>query len=311
MLEVYKESQSLAYTLIKNSIINNKLSHAYLVDIKDCVDGYDFIMAFVKTIICNDFVGNNSINIDDLCRRIDEGNYLELKIIEPDSLWIKKEQLLELQGQFSKSAVEGNTRVYVIKEAEKMNMHAANSILKFLEEPVDNIVAILVTNNIGKMLSTIVSRCQLITLNNSRGSNDNLLKNLIDACFCNDSNVSAYDLDIIEFVVSFIDYYETYGNDVILYSKNIWHSKFCDRDKFILGVDLIINFYYDVLKWKCGKKICFFVDNVDLVERVSQINELSVICKKINVLINIRDLVKYNLNLNLLFDRMILELGGE
>ena len=55
-------------------------------------------------------------------------------------------------------------RIYILKEADKLNESAANTILKFLEEPSDDIVAILVTTNRYKMLETILSRCQGLSI---------------------------------------------------------------------------------------------------------------------------------------------------
>ena len=63
-------------------------------------------------------------------------------------------------------------RVYIINHAESMNEYAANSLLKFLEEPAPNIVAILLADNQYQILDTIVSRCQVISLINSH-SKDN------------------------------------------------------------------------------------------------------------------------------------------
>ena len=76
------------------------------------------------------------------CMRIENGNDPEVRYIYPDGLYIKKEQLKDLQEEFNLSSIEGNRRVYVIWNCEKMNVQASNSILKFLEEPVSNIVAI-------------------------------------------------------------------------------------------------------------------------------------------------------------------------
>jgi DNA polymerase III gamma/tau subunit len=55
-----------------------------------------------------------------------------------------------------------------------MNIQTANSILKFLEEPIDEIIAILVVDNINLMLPTIISRCQVIKLNKKPLSLDSI-----------------------------------------------------------------------------------------------------------------------------------------
>ena len=55
-------------------------------------------------------------------------------------------------------------KIYWIKDIEKMTEQAANSLLKFLEEPEDDIIAILSCKNISAVLPTIISRCQQIKL---------------------------------------------------------------------------------------------------------------------------------------------------
>ena len=73
-----------------------------------------------------------------------------------------------MQRQFSTKAIETKYKIYIIHEAEKMNSSAANSILKFLEEPEPGIIAILITDNMYQLLDTIISRCQIISLSNSK-----------------------------------------------------------------------------------------------------------------------------------------------
>ena len=61
------------------------------------------------------------------CNNIDTNNFTELKIIEPDGQWIKKEQLNDLQEEFNKKALIGERKVYIINHAEKLNTVSANS----------------------------------------------------------------------------------------------------------------------------------------------------------------------------------------
>ena len=160
MLDEFKDKQPLAYDIMKNEILNNHLSHAYLIDENNYENSFDMIMAFVKEIVCSDDVKKN------ICRRIDDGNYPEIMVISPDGMLIKKKQILDLQHEFAMSAFEGNRRIYIIRDADKMKTETANSMLKFWEEPENGIIAILMTNNFNSVLSTIISRCQIIRLNN-------------------------------------------------------------------------------------------------------------------------------------------------
>lgn len=153
--------------IVENIVKFNKLSHAYIIEVNDYDDDYVLIKSFVKMIFCKE----NKQKIKDLgcksceiCRLVDSDSYPDFLVIEPDGKEIKKKQLLDLQKEYNNKSILGSTRVYVIKEADKLNVAAANSILKFLEEPEDNIVAILLTKNRYKIMETILSRCQILAL---------------------------------------------------------------------------------------------------------------------------------------------------
>lgn len=314
MFDDFINSQDIAYSILKNSIDSNKLSHAYLIDANGSSDAKKFVMSFVKVIFCKDNYTNfKSCGECNKCNRIDNNNFSEIKIIEPDGLVIKKDQLLELQEDFSLSGIESDKRVYIIYECDKMTAQASNSLLKFLEEPNDGIIAILVTNNFNKLLSTIVSRCQIIKLKKDSVSfgdraliNFSLLYGEGNEEFLCDKRYS----DMIDAVVDFVYYYENNGIDIIIYMKKFWYSYFKERIDNIMAVDLLINFYYDVLKLKSGKNNLFFCDYIDRLNEVVNCNDVSSIIHKLNVCIDTLEMLKCNLNINLLIDSMVFKLGG-
>lgn len=310
MLDDYKSGQPILYNVLNNAINNNKLSHAYLFDSNGNSDVYKIVMSFVKMIITNDIT--NIENINNVCERIDNGNYVDVKVIEPNGMWIKKNQLLDLQSEFNKKAIEGSKKVYVIKSADKMNVQTANSILKFLEEPVDDIIAILIVDNINLVLSTIISRCQVIKLNRKASfsaSIDNFSLFFYQgkyALFTDEEKSS-----IIDNVIKFILFLESNDFDTIIYSKNYWHSNFKDRDSSVLAVNLCIYFYYDVLKYKGGVSNYFFGDRLSDIFSVAENNDYSKLIRKIEVLDRIEIYLKRNLNVNLLIDKMIIDMCGD
>lgn len=311
----FSVEQKLAYNIIKNSIKNKNVSHAYLVNTNNYSFAWDFVVEMVKSFLCSNYYLKDKHSDCDLCRRIENDNYPEFKIIDSDGLWIKKDQILDLQSEFNKIALEGTKRVYVIKNAEKMNQHTSNSILKFLEEPSNDVIAILVTNNINMLLPTIVSRCQLINLSNKKIVGNNSFENFAYLCSSSEKEYDSFMSDdkirnIFDNVISFIEYYEDNGLDVLLCSKDIWHSKFGDRVELVKVFNLIINFYYDVLLFKSGEKVIIFGDYLDLIKKISDKNEIDDISRKINVSIETKNKIKYNVNLNLFFDKYILLLGG-
>lgn len=314
MLDKFKDEQFVAYSLLSNAIKNNKLSHAYLIDANHYEDSYGFVLSFVKDIICGkEHNGNDSNCI--LCQRIENNNYSELKIIESESSIIKKEQLLELQSDFSRSSIEGKYRIYIIKDCDKMNKQASNCLLKFLEEPNPNIIAILLTNNFSKLLTTIVSRCQVIRLNNVVSlKNDSTLDNFALINTDNKKDYLAFledstKLELIDNIIYFIDYFEENGLDTLLYMKNLWYNKFSTREDARLAMMLMVYFYYDLLNSKLGNNKYFFCDKVDFIKKCSNMNSIKAILHKIEIVNYGYEMINYNLNMNLLLDDIVIRLG--
>lgn len=228
--------------VIDNIISFNKLSHAYIIEVNDYDSDYLLVEAFVKLILCKNNVKKVSdLNCDkcEICRLVDEGNYPDVLVVEPDGKEIKKGQLLDLQKEYNNKSMLDSNRVYIIKEADKLNLAAANSILKFLEEPEDNIVAILLTKNRYQIIDTILSRCQIIALKRKTPSNVDsdkaltfikyMLKN--GELFVNykeildnimpDKLVARQILEQVKLI--FIDYLE--GNDVMIDLSNVDKNK--------------------------------------------------------------------------------------
>ncbi len=109
-----------------------------------------------------------------------------------------------------------------------MNLSAANSILKFLEEPEEGIIAILITNNRYELLDTIRSRCQIITLNNRNGNEISPLvkiKNSINSISVDEMTEEELNAKITD-AINFINYYEKNGLDTLLYTDKLFHSIF-------------------------------------------------------------------------------------
>ena len=315
MLDEFKDSQKIAYELLTRTVKRNKISHAYLIDGNNNELAFDFVMSFVKMLVCDyNYTNYDKCNNCNKCKRIDDGNYTEVKIIETEGLVIKKEQLLELQSDFSKSAIESNKRIYIIKDCDKMNKHASNSLLKFLEEPNDNIIAILFTNDIHKVLSTIRSRCQLIRLVKDNICNQDIaIRNFASLCcdnllerdkFLNDESKKF----MIDDLVSFLNYYEENGLDIMIYLKKMWYNKYSLRADCILVMMLMINFYYDVFKYYYNIRDYFFNDYLDDIKKIAGFNNKDIIISKINVCMDTLEFLRFNLNINLVIDSLFIKL---
>lgn len=295
MLNDFKDKQLLAYNLFVNDILNNCVTHAYLIDENNYSESFKMVISFVKAILCHDNkLDNNNCDECSLCKRIDDGNYPELKIISADGMYIKKQQIIDLQQEFSRSSVEGKKRIYIIKDCEKMRPEAANSMLKFLEEPESGIVAILMTNNINNVLSTIISRCKVIKLNNDLNISSNIDENLENLAF--------------DFVFSM----ESNWIDTFINVKEKWFSLVGakEREKMVIVFDRMIDIYYDMMKIIINNNQSRESRWMDKLLEYSKKNTLDDVLKKINILIEGKDSIKYNVNSNLLIDSIIISIGG-
>jgi len=97
------------------------------------------------------------------CRAIDKRIFPDVMEISPAAEVIKIEQMKEMKQLVYLKPMSGRKRVFIIDEAEKMTDEAANSHLKILEEPPLFSHIILVSHNPSLILSTIKSRCQMLS----------------------------------------------------------------------------------------------------------------------------------------------------
>lgn len=314
VLDDFKNEQAIIYKYLINSIKKNKNSHAYIIECNGYVKGLDFAMAFIKFLLCP-FHNTNleKCNGCSQCQIIDDQNFLEIKIIQADGQWIKKEQLSELQRDFTRKAVIGNQKIYLIKDAEKMNQSAANSILKFLEEPAPGIIAVLLTQNIHQLMDTIISRCQIIHL--KKIINDNQFRNeKIAGLLFNSQNEIKQFLNneadnFIEFIIDYVSYYEKNKVRSIILRNKKFLELFDDRQKVIIGLKIIILLYHDVLQYILNEKLTYFYEDEEVIINIVQKNNLYTISNKIKLLFDIVDEMKYNVNLNLLLDKLVIKMG--
>ena len=208
---------------VNQIIINSKVSHAYLIEVDNYEEDFKYIYDFIKMILCNityDELNRTSNKIIDL---VNNNNYPDIKEIGPDGSFIKKNQLIELQSEFNNKSLLDNKRIYIIREAEKLNQASANTILKFLEEPEDDIIAFLVTTNRYSVIETIISRCQILSLKDNTYNIDITNKeDIVDFLDC--------ILNPNTFFIKYNDYVNNYISD-----KNIMNDKLKQIENLILA----------------------------------------------------------------------------
>lgn len=292
MLDDYKDTQNTAYGILSNAINNNKISHAYLIETLGNNKGFDFAISFAKALLCPKGLTNNK-NCENCnqCKLIDDNNYIELEIIETNDLWLKKDSIDKLQKDFNFKPIVGKRKIYIIKNAEKIRESLANTLLKFIEEPEEGIIAILVTDNKSKILDTIISRCQVVSLKNTKST------------YVFDKN--EYSDELISSTIKFVNYYEERKLETIVYTNDLFHSHMKDRNDFLLAFNLILMYYNDVLNYKLNGN---FTNFKDYINDYTYIENLSVenILKKINIVIELKKTILNNVNVNLLIDKLVI-----
>lgn len=310
MLDDFILEQKFAYNIFINSIKRNKLSHAYIIESNGYLKSFDLALAFAKYIMCpNNYSNNNNCLDCSICKNINKNDFLDIKIIEAEGQWIKKNQLEDLQNDFSKKSFIGNKKLYIIKNAEKLNESSSNSLLKFLEEPEEGIIAILIVDNINHLLNTILSRCQIVSLKGNNTFENKLTKEKISFILNSSQNSeSKVDGDFVEKIIDFISYYEENQMDTLLYLKKIWYEYVKDKQQIIDAFSIMILFYKDLLNFKLNKNIEIFDNYLQILENISEKNDINKIISKLNVIIDLKEKIKYNINSNMLMDKLIIQL---
>ena len=264
-----KSSYNLNFLSIVDKIVSsNRISHAYIIQLKNYGDDFVLVKSFVKAILCKEKRKVSELfdcKLCNICNLIDNDNYPDLCVIEPEGKEIKKSQLVGLQKEFNNKSLLDNKRIYILKEADKLNESAANTILKFLEEPSDDIVAILVTTNRYKMLETILSRCQVLSID-SKGKeiiyNDEII-DLVhficdgDALFINYSEIIEKILPDKMVALERLKVVEEIFVQYLIDKDNSSLSKYLNKlsDEKIVKYSLIIEEYLKKLQYNVNYKL--------------------------------------------------------
>ncbi|MFC6164465.1 DNA polymerase III subunit delta' [Lactiplantibacillus dongliensis] len=146
----------------KHIIAQNHLAHAYLFAGMEGAGQSELATWIAQRLFCRHVVDGEPDGTCEECTRIATGQHPDIVMVAPTGQRIHVDQVRYLKAEFSKSAVEGNRKLFIIKDAELMTASAANSLLKFIEEPSGNVTALLLTTNKQLLLPTIISRTQVI-----------------------------------------------------------------------------------------------------------------------------------------------------
>lgn len=160
-IQELKDLQPLVYQQFVTILEQGRLAHAYLFS----GDFASFEMAIFlsQALFCQEKVGVHPCGKCRSCRLIESNDFSDVTIVAPQGNIIKTDTIRELVKNFSQSGFESSQQVFIIRDAEKMHVNAANSLLKVIEEPQSTIHIFLLTNQEEAVLPTIKSRTQIIS----------------------------------------------------------------------------------------------------------------------------------------------------
>jgi len=266
---------------ISKFIKKNQINHAYLLE-SNYSDKLTLARRMIDKILSFEEV---NVTYEDLEKNGD------LIIVNGDNGTIKTEEIESIKERFKTTSLLNSKRIYIINGIEKLNMYAANKLLKFLEEPEDDIVAILITENKNNVIETIISRCFNIRF------------------FVNNNN-SSYDEEYIDKLFDFIMNIEENQEKAIAYQNRININDLSDRVYLKQFLNDMLLVYDDVIHFKIRNTINYFSNKKDNIKTISDKNDINDINRKIKALNECIEKTKFNPNVKLLIDKLIILMSG-
>lgn len=181
--------QSAVKKRFSNGLKTGRLAHAYLFYGPEGGGKEAIAFEIAKALNCQNEV-MKPCNECPSCSKINQLKHPDIKFIIPEAKSWKSEDIqkkirLKSENPYSRIEYTGTTsisidkirdlkneskytpyeaqkKVFILTEAEKMTRESANSFLKLLEEPPDNLLIILINKSLSTILDTIKSRCQII-----------------------------------------------------------------------------------------------------------------------------------------------------
>lgn len=144
---------------LKNSILNGKISHAYLFTGSRGIGKTSAAKIFARAINCTSPLKDGSpCGKCEVCRELSESNNMDILEIDAASN-NGVDEIRDLREKIKYLPSVGKYKVYIIDEVHMLTLSAFNALLKTLEEPPAHAVFILATTEVHKIPQTILSRC--------------------------------------------------------------------------------------------------------------------------------------------------------
>lgn len=160
--EQFKKTQPIVYKTLSNALKRGHLAHAYMFAGPKSANVQEVALLLIQSVFCphRDKDGFACMECES-CKRYAANESVDVQWVDKER--IKKQDILDLQERFSATAKEkGGKRIYVLENFDQATPDSSNALLKFLEEPGEDLFGILLVENPNNTLTTIQSRCQLL-----------------------------------------------------------------------------------------------------------------------------------------------------
>ena len=173
--EELQKLQPMVFDRFERILAQGKLGHAYLFS--GDFASFEMAVFLSQACFCPELQeGGLPCGHCRNCRLIEQEEFSDVTIVRPSGNLIKTDMVRELVKDFSQSGFESTKQVFIICDADKMHVNAANSLLKVIEEPQSDICVILLTSHEEAILPTIKSRTQIVQFPKNTQNLINLLE---------------------------------------------------------------------------------------------------------------------------------------
>ena len=156
-----------AVQLLKQHIIQHTHRHAYLITGPESVGRRTLALRFAQALNCpQPLESGEPCSTCPTCDQIERMVHPDLTVTQAERVGgqLKVDQIRELQHGLALAPYDAKYRIALILRFEEANPHAANALLKTLEEPPSQVIMILTAESAERLMPTIVSRCEVLRL---------------------------------------------------------------------------------------------------------------------------------------------------
>jgi DNA polymerase-3 subunit delta' len=308
---------------INRMMAKNRMAHAYLFEGPKGAGKKEMAVYFAQSLFCQVPDGNEPCLDCAECIRIQNRNHPDVHWIEPEGASIKIEQVRNLQKEFSYRGLETNKKVYIIDQIESMTTQAANSLLKFLEEPHPGTVALLLTVQRQRILPTILSRCQELKfpppsptqliehLATQFGNSLAYLSSHITADLEEALSLcqSEWFAELRNLVIQLTEELTQPSSKAIFMVQDKWTVLAKDREQMDVGLELLLLWYKDLLYLKLElTENYIYIDQTERLSKQALFWSKERIARGIEAILNAKRRLHANVNSQLLLEQLVIRL---